>query len=270
MLVHQFTGLKEITGLKVFKAITKLTVVAKYHKKATDMQARFDASIRVRLINQTSGETKELVPDTKLEILAEIASKYEGFQLRAFGDMKDGLDGKDCTSVLIGSEASDGSIMGIHLSNDKYLDIDLRGLDKDVEYEIWGFETHEIDQFVRKYNKFYMSVGEKEKTFSVGENEVLAIPMTQIHEIQFYPKSGDYSPVFRAEELQMCENENNDLMFVYKKGNGYVDPSTTPHYGGGEFAMISVTDYTRFDVRRTDADKAVELIMIDKAPNPKN
>ncbi|WP_163319084.1 hypothetical protein [Dysgonomonas sp. 520] len=214
-----------------------------------------------------------------LSILSEIASKYEGFQRQSGRSGAGYLQAYSLSTVIIGQQMDETTISAVDLSNDKYIDIDLRNLNPDVTYEIWGFESHIINPFVRTYKKFYLSSGEIEKTFSVGENEVLVYPIDEIKEIQLYPLNGASSPVYRREELIIDEDGRNDLVSVELDGDNFCTAGVGGDGAGGEVAtlpiffgyskwgVMSVGDFKTFDVRRDDGLKTLTFLMIDTVPS---
>lgn len=285
MKITSVTGVKQIDNLKCFKPISKVFIKTIYPK--TGYTNDHDPLIRIRLVDGANGSSKEIVPEMSLEVLSEIASKYEGFQRRAYENSDGALMGYDLSSILLGQQIDDDVVSAIDLSNDKYIDIDLRNLDPVCEYEVWGMESHIITQFVRSYQKFYLSAGELEKSFSTGDHEVLVFPINEIKELQMYAKNSGASPVFRKEELILQEESRNDLTFVrLTDGNnstysascyGYpsVDPISKREdmvrlpivFGFGSYGIMSVTDFFKFDVRREDGLKTLMFLMIDTIPS---
>lgn len=278
MKITSVTGVESIENVKCFKPISKVFVKIIYPdiNGANAVANYSDPQIRVRLVDGRAGSSREIVPEMNLSILSEIASKYEGFQRQAAPRLNDAdlvvLRGYSLSSVIIGQQLTDDVIAAVDLSNDKYVDIDLRGLNPKCTYEIWGMESHLIQPFCRTYQKYYLSAGEIEKTFGVGENEVLVYPIDDIKEIQLFSKNSGSSPVFRREELIIDEDGRNDLVFVGLDENNIcsVSPDTYNlpiRFGYSRWGVMSVVDFSRFEIRRDDGLKTLTFLMIDTVPS---
>lgn len=279
MKVTSFTGLSGIDNVKIFKPVSKIFVKCDYNS-TSNSDDFLSPTIRVRLVDGKTGSSLDVVPEMDLSMLSEIASKYEGFQRRAgnkFVEEEYSKSGYDLHSVILGQVDANG-ITAIDLSNDKYLDIELRNCDKRVTYEIWGFEGWNIRPFIRTYSKFYLSQGEFEKKFSVGNNEVLVYPMKDIKEIQFWARGTDASPVYRKEELILDEDGRNDLVYVeldeknecfFLSNSTYEEViySSLPiRFGYSEWGVVDISAFSSFEIRRQDTLGAMTFLMIDTVP----
>jgi len=278
MKITSFTRVTSIDNVKCFKPISKLFIKRIYDRSLGGLNED-DPTIRVRLVDGATGNSKELVPEMKLSILSEIASKYEGFQRKAAVDVGGMLTGFSLSTILLGAYVGDSvgeDCAAIDLSNDKYIDIDMRNCDESVQYEIWGVENHVISNHVRVYSKFYLSAGELEKTFHVGENEQLVLPIQQIKEIQLYSRFSAASPTFRKEELILDEDGRNDLVSVRldEENRSHIGWEKTidgdyflqVEFGYSKWGVMTVTPFDRFDVRRDDGLETLMFLMIDTTP----
>ena len=163
------------SGMKVFKPIQYL-----YSQGATTKTID-DVKVRARIVNSENGRVDEIIPLVSLGVLGEICSMNEGFFLRQEAP------GGEMFAVNVMLHPSSA----IYLSNDRYLEVDVQGLDGNYDTNIFGIEKPVIDKdFVCRYNKFYMSAGELQKTFSVGENENLIIPHQSFEEITLHYLGG--------------------------------------------------------------------------------
>ena len=150
-----------VSGIKVFKPIQYLFVKGSFSNDITTVK------MRVRLVSSESGRIDEIVPLLCVDVLGEISSMNEGHF------HKDKGTGDFALNVMLHPTSA------VYLSNDRYLEIDIQGLDATKETTIYGIETPVVDKdFLCRYNKFYMSAGELQKTFSVGENENLVLPVS--------------------------------------------------------------------------------------------
>ena len=281
MKITSVSGVDRIENVKCFKPISKVFVKIIYPTPPDNVWAESDPDIRIRLVDGANGSSKEIVPEMKLSILSEIASKYEGFQRKPAVSVTDDryLSGFSLSSVIIGGQVDDTTISAVDLSNDKYLDIDLRGLNEQCTYEVWGFESHIISPFVRTYQKFYLSQGEIEKRFSTGENEILVYPIDDIKELQMYARNSNASPVFRREELILDEDGRNDLVYVglddknkcivpVNDSLGVVPAIELPvRFGYSKWGVMSLVDFSAFEIRREDGLQALTFLMIDTVPS---
>ncbi len=277
MKITSIKGVAQLDNIKCFKPVGKIFIKSYY--EGLKSLGTFDPLIRVRLVDGRNGSSDELVPEMPLSVLSEIASKYEGFQRREGYNPGTGKPvGFNLSTILLGAIVGHGvgeNCAAIDLSNDKYLDIDLRNLDPLMTYEVWGMENHVISPYVRTYKKFYLSAGELEKTFHVEGNEVFVYPISHVKELQMYAKNGT-SPVYRKEELILDEDGRNDLVSVELGENnqcigtvienrpGYV--YIPIRFGYSEWGVMDVTSYNRFDFRREDGATSIMFLMIDTVP----
>lgn len=291
MKIARITGKTAEENLRVFKPIKKIAVVAKFNDFQESEKVKVDNfRMRVRLVDGRKGDSIDILPETEISVLSEIASKYEGFQRRPlFNGTK--FNGVGTFTIPIGADV-DNYLCAIDLSNDKYLDIDLLGLASNVTYEVYGIEGHKVSSHTRKYSKYYLSSGELEKTFSTGENEVLALPLHSLREVQLYAKNGGSSPVYTKDELRIEEDSANDINFIRNDKNfnlmitsqgttmstaytGGLPADSTQYAGGGvpaisfgagNLVLIPLVDFTRFDIRRDEDSQNYQFIMIDTVP----
>ena len=280
MKVTTVSGVASVENVKVLKPVSKVFIKTVFGAGVSSAVVLKDPTVRIRLVDGRNGSSTEIVPETSLSVLSEIASKYEGFQRRS-GLTPSGVgafnrSGFSQSTVVIGAIV-DGVINSVDLSNDKYLDIDLKNLNTEagISYEIWGFEFHRISTYCRIYNKFYLSQGELEKTFSVSDNEQLVYPIQKIRELQLYAKNGG-SPIYRKEELILDEDGRNDLVSVDLSSNNEVNAqvsdgvATLPiKFGYSTYGIMDIAEFVRFDVRREDSADALMFIMMDTIPTVK-
>lgn len=168
MKIARITGKTAEENLRVFKPIKKIAVVAKFENfTETDKLKVDNFRMRVRLVDGRKGDSIDILPETEISVLSEIASKYEGFQRRPLHNAGK-YNGVGTFTIPIGADV-DGLLHAIDLSNDKYLDIDLLGLaTTGVTYEVYGIEGHKVSSHTRKYSKYYLSSGELEKNVQHG------------------------------------------------------------------------------------------------------
>lgn len=237
----------EVTNLKIFKPIQYLVV------KGTSIQNFHKIKVRARVVNSMSGRVDEIIPSIDLQTLGEIASLNEGFYLR------NGSNGTYCVNIMLHPTSS------VYLSNDKYLEVDVLGNGENEPIEVYGLETNVIEKdFVCRYNKFYMSVGELQKTFSVGENENLIMPTISFAEITLQYKTGT-SCSYTKEELDAMMMLKNDLVFVYSRSASCADTGSESQqcYGYATNFALDLSDVSDFTIKRDYATEAFGVVMID-------
>jgi hypothetical protein len=283
MKITSVTGVTQIENVKCFKPVSKVFVKIIYPADNV-VPNESDPNIRIRLVDGANGSSREVVPEMRLSILSEIASKFEGFQRKASHVLNSAgagshLEGFSLSTIILGGSVNADVVSAVDLSNDKYVDIDLHDLNPSCIYEVWGFESHIIAPFCRTYQKFYLSSGEIEKRFSSGENELLVLPINQVKEIQMFPKDGLASPVFRREELILDSDGSNDLVSVELDNNNLcrvelmdnhvsIPETYLPiKFGYSVWHVMSLVDFAAFEIRREDGIDALTFLMIDTVPS---
>lgn len=299
MEISSFKGVNKTPQMKCFKPIQKIFVKREFPVSLIGASGAYqvkdvknDEEIRVLLVDSNTGQSTELVPFTKLEYLSEIATKAEGFQRRSvsryIADNPDGTpmlvkEGYDFYSVLLAEEHA------VQLSNDKFIAIEMRNLNDmssypatiQPVYSVWGFEYGVIAPFAIKYTPMYLSPTELQKDFSVGENELVAIPIDLIREIQFYPKQVDgASPIYTRDELVLDQESTNDLTFVPLDresklrlfGGGFANDEFISvsadglHFGFNRWAVIDLSLFRSFTIRRDASTVSFDFFLIDRRP----
>lgn len=283
MKIATITGQTSRDSLRCFKPVNKIFIVKKYSKFGTDNMVKNedekDINIRIRLVNDTLGNSIELVPKMSLNLLSDIASKGEGFQRRAIRrqttpptEQFDYLDGDSINSIIVGALLDTGDYAAVDLSNNKYLDISLENLDERVTYEVYGFEHQVSSKFFRTYSTLFLPAGELNKSISIGSNELLALPMNLVDEIQLYPKSSEHgSPTYTQSELRFEAYTQNDLATVGLTAGGKCLTETLDgrsfvlpiNFGALNWVLLPVSDFKNFDIRRNENGEPLMLLLID-------
>ena len=254
MKIASFTAEKH-SGMKIFKPVQYLHIVGNHENLSA-------VRVRARLVNSESGRVDEIIPFIALDVLGEVASMNEGFFVgRNSGGVAD-AGNAFAVNVMLHPSAS------IYLSNDKFLEVDIEGLESDAETTVYGIETANIDkEFVCRYNKFYMSAGELQKTFSVGENENLILPKDSFEEVSLHYHNGSTCN-YLMDELKSLMMAKNDIVSVsdYAFLDG-VTKAFIAQFGYRSMFGLDVSEVESFDVRRASANTAFEFILIDTLKN---
>lgn len=219
MLIKQFTGVTEISSLLFHKPVSQIVVVENFiYADNIPYPQTNNPYARIRLVDGFQGSSSEVVPKMLLTHLSELSTKYEGFDIRAGGvtveDDKYILSGRSIYTIVLGGISDNtGRFTCVDLSNQKYFDLELTGLNPKAKYQIYGIEGYEISSFVRKYSILYLSRDEKQKNILSGENEILVLPLNGLEEVQFYPRNGKSFTLTRF-ELEHDAYRNNDIALV--------------------------------------------------------
>lgn len=266
----KITSFKETakSGIKVFKPIQYLVIDGVC--PANQISA---CKLRARIVNSESGRVDEIIPLLSVDVLGEITSMNEGFYIYHRASNGDGSVDAFKINVMLHPTSA------VYLSNDKYLEIDIEGLSDSVTTNVYGLEMPVIDKdFICRYNKFYMSAGELQKTFMVGDNENLILPLTDFEEVQLQHKNGT-SCTYTTEELKAIMMLKNDVVsvpcpnvtrMVYGTegaslagaGNA-VYANAALHFGYKSMFGLDVSSVDNFSIRRSNASSAFEFVLID-------
>lgn len=241
MKVSEVKG--NVSNLKIFKPIQYLNIQGG--------GSVGNITLRVRLVNSQTGRVDEIIPSMNLSILGEISSMNEGFFV-------DGPHGYNVNVMLHPTSA-------VYLSNDKYLEVDLLGNGSDDVVTVYGIESPVVDKdFVCRYNKFYMSEGELQKTFIVGDNENLIIPKSTFDEIVLHYSNGS-SCVYSTAEIDALMMLKNDLVCLYSKSQTVQETvgEYWNYYGCLSMYGLDVSDVVDFTLRRTYSTTSFEVVLMD-------
>lgn len=243
-----------ISNLKVFKPIQYLYLTGTH----VGYEALKEISLRVRVVNSMTGRVDEIIPSVNLAVLAEISSMNEGFSIipNVANDVFE-------LNVMLHPTSA------VYLSNDKYLEIDINGVGEGSDINIYGIESNVVDKdFICRYNKFYMSAGELQKTFVVGENENLIIPVSSFDEVSLQYNNGTNCS-YTLQELSALMNMRNDIVSVPARtiyfetiGNEYAKTNCIS-FGHRSLFGLDVSEAVSFTIKRSQSDAAFEVIMID-------
>lgn len=252
MLITNFVGASK-HSIKCFKPIQYLYVRGKANNGIGNVK------LRVRLVNSENGRVDEIIPLLSLDVLGEISSMNEGFFVkRGMADNKDDFQ----VNVMLHPTSA------VYLSNDRYLEIDIEGLiSSGASCDIFGIEKPVVDkEFICRYNKFYMSTGELQKTFVVGDNENLIIPNDTFDEVILHYKNGS-SCTYTFAELEAIMMLKNDLVSMPSLSvNGQVlETYANCSFVAGYASMygLDVSDVESFSIRRSSGSNAFEFVLID-------
>lgn len=232
MKLTSFTGTGK-AGIKCFKPAQYLLLVG---TGVID-----NAKVTVRVQDSETGKTDDIVSDILLDTLAKIATVNEGYYVR-----KKTATGGFIVPVILSPDAS------VRLSNNRYLDIEVKGLAAGTSMDVYAVESPDQTDFFIRYNKMFVPKDETQKQFMPGINEDMFIYHADITEIQLAYVNGatvTYTPA----ELEMLEMVSNDVCSVNTDG---------AVFGLGGLVHIDLAGIRSIDIKTSGA-KAVEFYMID-------
>lgn len=249
MLIKKFKGVTEMASLLFQKPISQIVVRERFN--ASDSVPYPQKNVpyaRVRLVSSKQGSSEEAIPKMQLNHLSEISSKFEGFDVRAGGVLpkdktKKVLSGEGIYTIMLGGISPNGDLCCVDLSSDKYIDLELSGLNPKAEYEIYGIEGFRVSSFIRRYSIMYLSRDEKQKNFKVGDNELLVLPLIGLDEIQMYPENGR-SFTLTQFELYHDAIKNNDIALASLAHGGELNIDNNTKGFGIERNLLMVRNIT--------------------------
>lgn len=206
--------------------------------------------LRVQLNNSANGSSKDIITQVDLQTLGEIAT------------MNDGHFVYDAVAKTFKVHVMLNPVGSVRLDNDKYLQIEISGLDGASATSIYGIEDDEIaGEFVVRYQKLFMAAGEETKQFAAGTNEHLIFPIDAIDELQLNCKTGT-NPVYTPSELKAKMRMHNDVVCTKTEGK-----NTEIVTGSLNLCQIDLANVENFEMRRASnkATGAVEVILLDAA-----
>lgn len=194
-----------IENIKVFRPCQVLL----FHLKSgaankLDALTDYTPLLNVVLQNSKTGASDTIVPFIQLGKLGEIASFNEGVIL--------GTE----TGILIPVMLNPAG--NISLDNDKYLDVQLSGLQDFANVDIYAFETGKNSDFVTKYMKVTAPMGVARHKTSVGQADLVSFPTKGFESIQLTYKGGIVTNMTKT-ELQYYAAKNNDLTAMQMGSN---------------------------------------------------
>jgi hypothetical protein len=209
------------------------------------------AKLNVTLINSKTGSQDSIIPFVALNLLSEVATMHEGSVI-----YKNGIGTADGISHLLLPVLLNPSA-NLQIDNDKYLDIELSGLQPGQTVDLYGFETQALSEMVCKYSKFSIPIGTSRNTTTVGTNDVLALPVGGFDSIRLAYASGvvaDMSPV----ELDYYMAKENDLTLTT------TNPTDPIIYSRGNHYILDLTGIKSFEiVRDSNSTAAFEFVLGD-------
>ena len=270
MLLKKIGNVREIESLLFHKPISQIVIREKFHaNKHTPFPQTNVPFARLRLIDSGRGSSEEAIPKMQLNHLSEISSKFEGFDVRAGGvtssvNNQKILSGEGIYTILVGAIDTSGNLCCVDLSNEKYLDLELSGLNPNADYEIYGIEGFRVSPFIRRYSLMYLSRDEKQKNFKRGANELLVLPLAGIDEVQFYPENGR-SFTLRQFELMHDANKNNDIAIANLAQGGELNIDNNTVGFGTKRNLLVTRDITANDPEVIEGTVPVKGTVVDIA-----
>jgi hypothetical protein len=228
MKIKSITGVSEYDGLTVNKPVMGIIVKA-------DVSLA-NETIEIKRINQHTGDNESICARTKIVDLAEIAAQKQGFYM---------LNVAESIAVILIAEG------GLRLDADKYLELELGSLNSAKNYELYGLEENNLVDKGFAYQRFTIANGEDLKKYVVGDNELLAIPVSGLVGLKAWAEDGvtmEYTPT----ELKAIMNMENDI----------VKTGAAVKYGYDKYFLVSIEDIREIEIE-TNGD-TYQFFMIDQ------
>ena len=232
-------------------------------------QIRYNATIRVSLVNSSTGQETQLIPRTSVQRLMVYGSWGEGYYVSHVVNPS-GFD-----NMLSGYVPLSDTVVG--LDNDKYLSVDVFDNDEGVtalsrSVFLYGVEDRYIaSKYIYNMQRMFLASGELEKSFGVTAAEFLVLPLRTmtvngsfetlpLNSIQLYTSSG-MSPIITRQELLLRCREANDIEFMYyKEGSSGIIPDATDRH---TVCVIDLEGVTRVDVRMDTNAGGYDFNLVD-------
>ncbi len=235
MKIETITGKTDRT-VRIYKPVSEI-IITKNGNLASE-------KIEIGRVNGAKGTHEQVSPRMLLADLFEIASQGEGL----FIDKSTGSRG----IVAVGMDGAAA------LSDQRYLEIDLTGLDSGKVYVVYGMEDGDIVERVIVYHPIVINADETLKEYGVTDKELGAFPFTSLEKLELVKTNGQ-SVTYMPEELKAKMEKENDLCSVFNDGAGEV-----AYYGFKNMALVDVSDVETVKVVKT-AGAAYQIVFIDQA-----
>lgn len=236
MKVKVITGATYMDSQKIYKPVGGVIIV----KQGASASEFANEVIELKRVNSKTGNTDHVYPKCKVLDVAEISAQGEGFYRQS------------ATKSVCLLTFSDSAV---NLDNDRYLELELINLAASHTYEVYGLENNGAVDKVYCFNKMTIAAGESVKKYTVGDNELLALPVTGIANLKQWTNDGatiEYLPA----ELSALMDQENDIIRV----NQSTDASLVARFGFENWYLISVADVKEFEIETTGVSIVFYLI----------
>lgn len=177
MELEVITGVTEKRSIKVFSPTLAIGISG---AGGSGIDCFSSVRAEVRLVDGLKGSDETLIPDVKLQSLAEFASRHNGqYYLKSDKSVFDCL--VDLTEVG-----------GIDLNGQKYLVINLYGLVATATYTIDAIDDDSLASFYYRWSKMNINAGSGNQIqkFNNEGSEFVMLPTANLIEVNFVSKSG--------------------------------------------------------------------------------
>lgn len=224
-----------IDSLKIYKPVSAVLIV----KTGTTSSQFANEIIELKRINSKTGNTTHVFPKCKVIDVAEISSQGEGFYRQG---------------VTRSSAILSFSDTAVNLDNDKYIEVEFQSLSTSHTYTIYGIEASGAVDKIYVFNKMTVASGETVKKYVVGDNDLVALPISGIASLKVWTKDGatlEYQP----DELSALMDIENDLINVNEKG-----ATVSVKFGSENWYLLSLSQAKEFEIETTGGNVVFYLI----------
>ena len=232
MKVLSFTGKTEEV-LRIYKPISHIVVV-----KDDNF---YEEKIEVNRVNGLTGSIEKCSPRMFMRNGFEIGAHGEGM----FTDSELGSRG----AFAVGMSGS------VKLSDQRYLEVDLTGLNNTAQYTIYGLEQGDIVDDMLSYHPMVINSDETEKEYGTTDKELLALPIEGLTKVELVKDSGQ-AMTYTPDELMTLMEQENDLVCVKCQGG-----QETFHWGFMNYSLLDISDVKI--VRITKEAGAYEAVFLN-------
>jgi hypothetical protein len=237
-----------IPKVNIFTPCSELLIVVK-HETSYDLLEKIQnpATISVKLQNSETGKSDDILPSVRLGELAEISAYNQGTVIM--------------TSGLFIYPVMLNPVGNINLSNNKFLEIELKGLiGPSVEFpaptvEIYTVTTSVMSDFVTKYEHLTIPQGVTRQVFDTKEIEFVLFPQIDagLDSIRMTHNNG---VVVEMSKIEMIYNQfkNNEITAVIlnglTSGMEHGENATNVMYGMGTSAILNLSEVKSIEIIR--------------------
>jgi hypothetical protein len=222
MKIQAKTNATFLDGMRAMKPVRGLVIVK---NDTANVAGKFTTDIvEVKKINSKTGAQKTIYPKMLILDAADIQASGEGmFRLNT------------TKSVAYLPVADDG----LDLDNDSYLEIELTSVSTSATttVTVYGLEDTEMTGNNFEFIKLAIPAGETSKKYTVGSNDIVAVPTANIVKLTLKSNSGQTAEYLK-EELSALMDIQNDIVKI----------DTAVVYGSDRFFVVSLKNIKDFEV----------------------
>jgi hypothetical protein len=240
MFIESFTGVTEKVDLQIQKTCKAVAVIA---VGATPLSNT--VLISMKLVKQDGNII--MYQDMPANDLAEIMSQDEGLFMKDMTNYVGSFPFASARSIHIYPVGFGGAIP---LLDNDYLSVDLRGLSAGVTYRVYALESMDQDGELWDIEKKAVAAPRANQKWNVNGKKLLALPKTNLTQIQIFSKTPGKDAIYTAEELGIMSFFENDVVCAVTRA-----VATTPVvniidliFGYDNLFLINIEDALSYEI----------------------